>query len=112
MNPEEFAFAVGVAVLIGGSLGLVLHRVLPEKHVTGGGKDMVGAVVGLFTLLFALHPSQIPVASPAGSSRGATRPISSANSRRAAASGVSPRLTPPPGKFHSFRYEERTSRRA
>ena len=35
-----------------------------------------------------------------GSSRGVARPISSANSRRAAASGVSPRLTPPPGKFH------------
>ena len=38
----------------GGSLGLVLHRVLAEKHVTGGGKDMVGAVVGLVTLLSAL----------------------------------------------------------
>ena len=54
MNPEKFAFAVGVAVLAGGSLGLILHRVLPEKHVTGSGKDMVGAVVGLFTLLSAL----------------------------------------------------------
>ena len=38
----------------GGSFGLILHRVLPERHVTGGGKDMVGAVVGLFTLLSAL----------------------------------------------------------
>ena len=54
MNPEKLAFTVGVAVLAGGSLGLTLHRVLPEKHVTGGGKDMVGAVVGLFTLLSAL----------------------------------------------------------
>ena len=54
MNSEKFAFAVGVAVLAGGSLGLILHRLLPEKHVTGGGKDMVGAVVGLFTLLSAL----------------------------------------------------------
>ena len=54
MNSEKFAFAVGVAVLAGGSLGLILHRLLPEKHVTGGGKDMVGAVVGLFTLLAAL----------------------------------------------------------
>ena len=54
MNPEKFAFAVGVAVFAGGSLGLILHRILPEKHVTGGGKDMVGAVVGLFTLLSAL----------------------------------------------------------
>ena len=54
MSPEKFAFAVGVAVLAGGSLGLILHRLLPEKHVTGSGKDMVGAVVGLFTLLSAL----------------------------------------------------------
>ena len=54
MNPEKFAFAVGVAVFIGGSLGLILHRVLPEKHVSGGAKDMIGAVVGLLTLLSAL----------------------------------------------------------
>jgi hypothetical protein len=54
MSPEKFAFAVGAVVLAGGSLGLILHRVLPEKHMTGGGKDMVGAVVGLLTLLSAL----------------------------------------------------------
>jgi hypothetical protein len=53
MNPEKFAFAVGVAVFAGGSLGLILHRVLPEKHLTGG-KDMIGAIVGLLTLLSAL----------------------------------------------------------
>ncbi len=54
MYPEKFALAVGAAVFAGGSLGLVLHRVLPEKHVTGGAKDMIGAVVGLLTLLSAL----------------------------------------------------------
>src|SRR5271165_1331168 len=54
MSPEKFAIAVGVAVFAGGSLGLILHRVLPEKHLTGGGKDMIGAVVGLVTLLSAL----------------------------------------------------------
>ena len=54
MNPEKFAFAVGVAVFAAGSLGLLLHRVLPEKHLTGGGKDMLGAVVGMVTLLSAL----------------------------------------------------------
>ena len=53
MNPEKFAFAVGVAVFAGGSLGVILHRVLPEKHLTGG-KDMIGAIVGLLTLLSAL----------------------------------------------------------
>ena len=54
MNPEKFAFAVGVAVFAGGSLGLILHRVLPEKHLTGGPNDMIGAIVGLLTLLSAL----------------------------------------------------------
>jgi len=54
MSPEKLAFAVGVAVFAGGSLGLVLHRVLPKKHVTGGGKDVIGAIVGLLTLLCAL----------------------------------------------------------
>jgi hypothetical protein len=34
MNPEEFALVVGIAVFVGGSLGLILHRILPEKHVT------------------------------------------------------------------------------
>ena len=54
MSPERFAFAVGIAVFAGGSLGLLLHRVLPKEHVTGGGKDMLGAVVGMVTLLSAL----------------------------------------------------------
>ena len=54
MNPEKFALAVGGVVFAAGSLGLVLRRVLPEKHLTGGGKDMIGAVVGLLTLLSAL----------------------------------------------------------
>ena len=30
--------AVGVALFVGGSLGLILHRLLPEKHVTGSGR--------------------------------------------------------------------------
>ena len=54
MNPEKFALVVGIAVFVGGSLGLVLRRILPEKHVTGGSKDMIGAVAGLLTLLAAL----------------------------------------------------------
>ena len=54
MSTEIFALAVGGAVLAGGSLGLILHRILPEKHITGGAKDMIGAVVGLLTLLSAL----------------------------------------------------------
>jgi hypothetical protein len=54
MNPEKFAFAVFVAVFAGGIVGLGLQRVLPEKYTTGGAKDMIGAVVGLLTLLSAL----------------------------------------------------------
>ena len=54
MNPEKFALVVGIAVFVGGSLGLVLHRIVPEKHLTGGSKDMIGAVAGLLTLLSAL----------------------------------------------------------
>jgi hypothetical protein len=53
MNPEVFAVVAAVVVFAGGSLGLILHRVLPEEQLTGG-KDMIGAVVGLLTLLSAL----------------------------------------------------------
>ncbi|HEY1943112.1 MAG TPA: hypothetical protein VGH40_13415 [Roseiarcus sp.] len=54
MNPDEFAIAVTVAVFAAGALGLILRHILPEKHVTGAAKDMIGAVVGLLTLLSAL----------------------------------------------------------
>jgi hypothetical protein len=54
MGPEKFAFAVAVAVFAGGSVGLILQRVLPERLITGGPRDMIGAVVGLITLLSAL----------------------------------------------------------
>src|SRR6516164_1287563 len=54
MSPESFALAVGVAVFAGGLIGLVLQRALSEKHPTGPSRDMIGAVVGLLTLLCAL----------------------------------------------------------
>ena len=54
MGPERFAAAVAVAVFAGGLIGLVLQRLLPEKHTTGPARDMIGAVVGLLTLLCAL----------------------------------------------------------
>src|SRR5271155_867138 len=54
MSPERFAFLVGVAVFAGGAVGLVLQRILPDKFTTGGPRDMIGAVVGLLTLLSAL----------------------------------------------------------
>jgi hypothetical protein len=54
MSPERFAFLVAAAVFSGGAVGLVLQRILPEKFTTGGPRDMIGAVVGLLTLLSAL----------------------------------------------------------
>lgn len=54
MNPEKFAIAVAIAVFLSGALGLLLQRVLPERFITGGPRDMIGAVVGLLTLLSAL----------------------------------------------------------
>ena len=54
MSPETIAFAITVAVFAGGSIGLILERLLPDKYTTGGPRDMIGAVVGLLTLLSAL----------------------------------------------------------
>ncbi len=54
MRPESFAVAAGLAIFAGGVLGLILQRLLPETFTTGGPRDMIGAVVGLLTLLSAL----------------------------------------------------------
>jgi hypothetical protein len=54
MSPEKFAFEVAIAVFAGGSLGLILQHFLPDRFTTGGPRDMIGAVVGLLTLLSAL----------------------------------------------------------
>ncbi len=54
MTSDRFALAVAAAMFAAGLLGLVLHRVLPEHHTTGGSRDMIGAIVGLLTLLCAL----------------------------------------------------------
>ena len=54
MSSYKFALAVAVAMFAAGLLGLLLQRVLPEKHTTGGSRDMIGAIAGLLTLLCAL----------------------------------------------------------
>jgi hypothetical protein len=54
MSPEKFAFEVAIAVFAGGAVGLILQGFLPERFTTGGPRDMIGAVVGLLTLLSAL----------------------------------------------------------
>ena len=51
---EELACAVALAVFAGGAIGLTLQRLLPDEFTAGGPRDMIGAVVGLLTLLSAL----------------------------------------------------------
>jgi hypothetical protein len=51
---EKFACAAALAVFAGGAVGLILQRLLPDEFTTGGPRDMIGAVVGLLTLLSAL----------------------------------------------------------
>jgi len=51
----EIVKSSNVAVVFGGgAVGLILQRLLHEKLTTGGSRDMIGAVVGLITLLSAL----------------------------------------------------------
>lgn len=54
MSSFRFTLAVAVAMFAAGLLGLVLQRALPDHHTTGGSRDMIGAIVGLLTLLCAL----------------------------------------------------------
>jgi hypothetical protein len=54
MSPEKIALAIAVGVFACGMVGLALQWMLHEKHTTGPMRDMVGAVVGLVTLLSAL----------------------------------------------------------
>ena len=54
MDAEQFAVVVVATVFAGGVLGFILQRLLPEGFTTGPTKDMIGAVVGLLTLLSAL----------------------------------------------------------
>jgi hypothetical protein len=54
MGTHKYAFAIALAVFAGGSIGLILQRVVPDKYTTGAPRDMIGAVVGLLTLLSAL----------------------------------------------------------
>jgi hypothetical protein len=53
-SPEQLTAIIGIVVFVGGMRGLVLQRFLPESLLIGGPKEMIGAVVGLLTLLCAL----------------------------------------------------------
>jgi Protein of unknown function (DUF4239) len=54
MSSDWFTFLVAVAMFAAGLIGLLLQRVLPEHHTTGGSRELIAAVVGLLTLLCAL----------------------------------------------------------
>jgi hypothetical protein len=54
ISTTSFAIVAALAVFGGGALGFILQRTLPESLAAGGPRDMVGAVVGLLTLLSAL----------------------------------------------------------
>ncbi len=46
--------AGGVLTFGLGLLGLYLKRLVPERHMSAGSRDMIGAVIGLLSLLLAL----------------------------------------------------------
>jgi hypothetical protein len=50
----SISLAVGVLTFGFGMLGLYLKRLLPERHMSSGSKDMIGAIMGLVSLLLAL----------------------------------------------------------
>jgi hypothetical protein len=54
MHSLTTSLGIAVIVFASGCVGLALQRALPEKFTTGGPRDMIGAVVGLITLLSAL----------------------------------------------------------
>jgi hypothetical protein len=48
------SIAVGVLTFGLGMVGLYLQRLLPERHMSTGSKEMIGAILGLVSLLLAL----------------------------------------------------------
>jgi hypothetical protein len=46
--------AVGVLTFGFGMLGLYLKRLLPERHMSSGSREMIGGIIGLVSLLLAL----------------------------------------------------------
>src|SRR5271167_80108 len=54
MTTLLISIAVGVLTFGLGILGLYLQRLLPERHMSTGSKEMIGAIMGLVSLLLAL----------------------------------------------------------
>jgi hypothetical protein len=54
MTSTWISVAVCVLTFGAGLLGLYLKRFLPERHMSAGSREMIGAVMGLLSLLLAL----------------------------------------------------------
>ena len=54
MASVAVSVAVGILTFGVGLLGLYLKRLVPERHMSAGSRDMIGAVIGLLSLLLAL----------------------------------------------------------
>ena len=54
MHSVIISAAVGLLAFATGVVGLYLKRLLPERHMSTGSRDMIGAIMGLLSLLLAL----------------------------------------------------------
>ena len=54
MQSVVISVAVGLLVFAMGLVGLYLKGRLPERHMSTGSRDMIGAIMGLLSLLLAL----------------------------------------------------------
>ena len=54
MQSVIISLAVGLLAFAMGLVGLYLKRRLPERHMSMGSRDMIGAIMGLLSLLLAL----------------------------------------------------------
>ena len=54
MTTVLISIAVGALTFGLGMLGLYIQRLLPERHMSTGSKEMIGAILGLVSLLLAL----------------------------------------------------------
>ena len=54
MQSVIISVAVGLLAFAMGLVGLYLKRRLPERHMSMGSRDVIGAIMGLLSLLLAL----------------------------------------------------------
>jgi hypothetical protein len=53
MTTVAISIVAGVLTFCMGMLGLYTRRLLPERHMSTGSKEMIGAIIGLVSLLLA-----------------------------------------------------------